>query len=96
VLLWLKVTKSKRSTNADKPTAKKVHLEKIICDELEERHSNSKKFSLEQLRAWAHIIQMKKHESYEAPPDKPFFNQVKKLAFQQIQATKLPLRQISL
>ena len=25
------------------------------------------------MRAWAHLLQMKKHDSYEEPPNKPFF-----------------------
>ena len=27
----------------------------------------------EQLRAWAHMIELKPHDSYDEPPDKPFF-----------------------
>jgi len=26
-----------------------------------------------QLRAWSHLLEMGKHDSYEEPPDKPFF-----------------------
>ena len=32
-----------------------------------------KSFSNEQLRAWAHLIQISKHTSYDEPPDKPFW-----------------------
>ena len=35
----------------------------VIVDELEERHGTSKKYSLEQFRAWAHMLQLKKHDS---------------------------------
>ena len=42
-------------------------------DELEERHGTSKKYSPEQFRAWAHMLQLKKHDSYDMPPNKPFF-----------------------
>ena len=30
-------------------------------------------WSEEQLRSWAHLIQMKKHTSYEVPPNKGFW-----------------------
>ena len=30
-------------------------------------------YSPEQLRTWAHLIQMGKHASQDTPPDKPFF-----------------------
>ena len=31
------------------------------------------KYTLEQLRMWAHLIQMGKHSSTDEPPDKPFW-----------------------
>ena len=43
-----------------------------MVDELEEKHESGK-FSPEQIRAWAHMLHLKKHASYEEPPDKPFF-----------------------
>ncbi len=57
------------------------HLSKMaevdsIVDELEEKHTSGE-FSPEQLRAWAHMIQLNKHVSYDEPPDKPFFRQSK-------------------
>ena len=33
----------------------------------------NEKFSPEQLRAWSHLLEMEKHDSYEEPPEKPFF-----------------------
>ena len=42
-----------------------------IEDELQEKHPG--KYTDQQLRSWAHLIQMKKHSSYDEPPDKPFF-----------------------
>ncbi len=72
-----------------KPTPKKKtsgkyqsHLNKlseveVIVEELEERHRSSSLYSDEQLRIWAHLLQMKKHSSYEGPPDKPFFRNSK-------------------
>lgn len=47
-------------------------LEEIVED-LSKRHE--KLFTVEQIRAWAHLLQMKKHDSYEHPPNKPFFKQ---------------------
>ena len=43
---------------------------------LKEKHSAS--YSGEQFRAWAHLIQMEKHDSYEVPPDKSFWRSQKK------------------
>lgn len=56
------------------------HMKKMlqvddIMGKLKEKHEG--KYTPEQLRAWAHLIQMSKHESYEAPPDKPFFGKRK-------------------
>lgn len=53
------------------------HLQKMdeleeILDKLASKHHESK-FTPEQLHCWANLIQMKKHSSYEFPPDKPFF-----------------------
>ena len=50
---------------------KMMELEEIV-DELEKKHS--KKYTTEQLRAWANMMLMKKHDSYDQPPDKPFFS----------------------
>ena len=44
----------------------------VIVDELEKKHSDS--YTPEQLRAWAHMIDLKKHLSYDTPPlEMPFF-----------------------
>ena len=55
-----------------------VHVDKMI--ELEEiegvlrgKHLD-KGYSEEQLSAWAHLIQLKKHTSYDLAPSKPFWN----------------------
>ena len=55
------------------------HLEKMtevgtIEDKLKKIHNNDgvKYFSDEQLRSWAHLIQMGKHMSYNTPPKNPF------------------------
>ena len=52
---------------------KMFELQEIV-DDLEKRHPN--KYTIEQLRAWGHMI-MKKHDSHDHPPDKPFFKQRK-------------------
>ena len=44
-----------------------------VVDELEKRHS--KKYTIEQLQAWGNMMMMKKHDSHDRPPDKPFFKQ---------------------
>ena len=56
------------------------HLEKMtevetVEDKLKEIHNKDgvKSYSDEQLRSWAHLIQMGKHTSYDTPPDKPFW-----------------------
>ena len=48
------------------------HLDKMteveeIEENLREKHSDGL-YSEEQLRSWAHLIQMKKHTSYDVPP----------------------------
>lgn len=40
---------------------------------LEKRHGEKKVCSAEQFGVCGHMIQMKKHYSYDEPPDKPFF-----------------------
>ena len=51
------------------------HLDRMarveeIEDTLREKHD---KYTDEQLRSWAHMYIMKKHDSLEVPPDKPFW-----------------------
>ena len=56
------------------------NIEKVdeVYDQLQEKHKG--KFSPEQLRTWAHLVQMGKHGSTEEPPDKPFFRGQKRSA----------------
>ena len=61
-------TRSKYSAEHNKM----FELQEVV-DELEKRHS--KKYTIEQLRAWGNMMMMKKHDSYDRPPDKPFFKQ---------------------
>ena len=44
-----------------------------ILEALTQKHQDS--YTPEQLHAWAHMIQMKKHTSYDTTPNKPFFSQ---------------------
>ena len=45
----------------------------LIEEDLIERHPDGQ-YTDEQLRSWAHLIQMKKHSSYDTPPNKRFWN----------------------
>ena len=72
-----KKMKSEEASKLPQTSSYKSHVNKMaevdcIVEELEKKHTGEK-FSPEQLRAWAHMIQLKKHTSYEVPPDKPFF-----------------------
>ena len=66
---------NKRRTNYDSHLSKMSEVEMIIED-LKEKHST--KYTPEQLNVWAHMIHTKKHESYDYPPDKPFFGKSRK------------------
>ena len=53
-----------------------VYLQKmteveLIVEELESIHVAGH-YTPEQIRGWAHMLQMKKHDSYQDPPKKPF------------------------
>ena len=43
----------------------------MILGRLKEKHAVA--YSEEKLRAWAHLIEMEKHSSYDEPPNTPFF-----------------------
>ena len=43
----------------------------MIIEDLKENQGT--KYTPEQLNMWAHMIHMKKHESYDYPPDNLFF-----------------------
>ena len=45
---------------------------------LSEKHS--KMYTAEQIRAWAHLIHMNKHDSYDVPPNKPILTRRKERA----------------
>ena len=59
-------TGSKRTSSAQKLQ----EVEKIV-EELKEKHAAS--YSIEKLNAWAHLLHMGKHDSYETPPNLPYF-----------------------
>ena len=44
----------------------------FIYKDMQKKHNKSV-YSGEQLRAWAHLIHLKKHASYDDPPKKCFF-----------------------
>ena len=70
------LTFDKRHEGVPPPTKKQACAQKIkdveaIVDALKEKHAT--KYSVEQLNAWAHMIQLGKHVSTEVPPALPYF-----------------------
>ena len=61
----------------DYQSEKMTEVDKIYS-KLQEEHKTG--YSPEQLRAWAHLLQMGKHDSYTQPSDKPFFRGRKRAA----------------
>jgi len=51
--------------------AKNIQEVEDIIKALREIHGST--YCTEKLSAWAHLIQMKKHSSYESPPNLPYF-----------------------
>ena len=62
----LKPSKSKRDG-----IAKKISQVEEVVQKLKEKHGSL--YSIEKLNAWAHMIDIGKHDSYETPPDLPYF-----------------------
>lgn len=105
--LWC-YTEKKNSTGKKRPrspsgekgskyeshSTKKMAAVDGIYAELQDKHKG--KYSPEQLRAWAHLLEMGKHESYDDPPDKPFFRGRKSLAKQPVSAASPPVNKISM
>ena len=88
ILLWsyaANTCTSKRPRSPDVPeegssAPKRSKYDKQIdklreVDEIEEelRSRNGEKYTAEQIRMWAHLIHMKKHTSYDEPPNKRFW-----------------------
>ena len=64
-----------KRTRYDVRVDKMIDVEEIEND-LREKHAirkNNCGYSEEQLRSWAHLIQIKKHTSYDVPPNKSFW-----------------------
>ena len=57
--------------NYESHSTKRMARVDDIFEELHDKHKG--KYSAEQLGAWSHLLEMGKHDSYEEPPDKPFF-----------------------
>ena len=51
--------------------AKNVQEVEAIMEDLRKKHGST--YSTEKLSAWAHLIQMQKHSSYDCPPNLPYF-----------------------
>ena len=47
-----------------------MQIEEIVS-QLQEKHGTN--YSVEKLNCWAHLILMKKHASYDIPPEYPYF-----------------------
>ena len=63
-------TCAKFTKRHDACVQKLSEVEEIVT-ELKEKHESE--YSIEKLNAWAHLIHLGKHASYETPPDLPYF-----------------------
>ena len=88
---------SKRSRSVSKSTPTESVAQKLTeVDEIvSELQDHSSGYSPEQIRAWAHLIHMKKHDSYLVPPSKPFF-QGRKSSAVTVSSTHSPGKKIGL
>ncbi len=77
IMLWAYSCVLTSSKNSGKKTGNFEKHQAVLSeveekyDELREKHGN--KYTLEQLRMWAQMIRLGKHESTDDPPDKPFW-----------------------
>ena len=62
----------KSHSNYDKYVEKMTVVDKIF-DELSAKHGD--KYTPEQYRCWANLIQLRKHDSYDTTPNKRFFTE---------------------
>ncbi len=88
IMLWVYLGTKKRPRSPDPESSSKsrktkydVHTHKMlevkdIADDLETRHGSG--YTPEQYSVWAHMIHLRKHQSRDHPPDKPFFRGSKK------------------
>ena len=56
--------------------ANKISEVEAIVKQLQEKHDSQ--YTVEQFNAWAHLLHMGKHGSYDSPPDLPYFRGYKK------------------
>ena len=77
------------SSKYESHSTKRLALVDDIYEKLQDKHKG--KYSPEQLRTWAHLLQMGKHESYEEPPDKPFFRGKKSSALSAVNTPTQPV-----
>lgn len=79
LILWLKCLQQRAnkrpgdSETAPPPkrsmyesTVQKIHEVDVIVGKLKTKHEG--KYTPEQIRCWANMIQIKQHDSYESPP----------------------------
>ena len=61
------------ASSQSKRTAAQKKIDEVedIVSKLRENHGNS--FKIEHLNAWAHLIHIGKHSSYDTPPNYPYF-----------------------
>lgn len=93
ILLWIKCLAKSRKRSSESPdtcpnwkrsgsiydsTIQKIHEVDVIVKQLKSKHEG--KYTAEQIRCWANMIQIKQHESYEVAPNKPFFKTKTKAA----------------
>ncbi len=62
---------AQKRSRYDTHVGKMTEVEEIEAS-LRQKHAGGP-YSEEQLRSWAHLIQMQKHSSYDVPPNKPFW-----------------------
>jgi len=77
------------SSKYESHSTKRLALVDDIYEKLQDKHKG--KYSAEQLRTWAHLLQMGKHESYDEPPDKPFFREKKSSALSAVNTSTQPV-----
>ena len=71
------VLKSSRTSAYACQEEKLTEVQEIL-KKLQDKHKSE--YSAEQLHTWANLIQMKKHESFDNPPNYPFFRGYKRQA----------------
>ena len=85
-----KRTRSGSSSEARKSHEAQPTMNYTKLAKLEEK--NGDKYSSEQLRTWANLIQLKRHTSLDTPPDYPFLGGTKKSKIpSHLQMLRVPL-----